>query len=388
VHVFTCVKIAIAQSVAMDVSGSLYGFGERGEERQAAFSALEQAVAAISRLDAESSHHPLRNPWLRVEREVALACAARETGFEADAQSIIAARLGAVTLPRGHVQLGDLDDRARRWAPIAQRKGPAELRALVAKLAPVRGARDLIGLGERVARALGDCAQSSWEFDDDPLTGAPVLRNVPADAGAVDAGDLTLALPFALRRIGMTTSILPGLVGLPRVFAREEVTPLAALRSWATTLERQAGEGAARLRELQVYAGQVERQLADVRRPAALRRLVAVALGSWSVWAAKLARDTRVDISSAWRTLEQAADIGLVVEVPGQKRSRGDGTLYAAPPWLRMAGLMSVLRGRPAKTVFDGDVGTELGSAIAELDAAMAAADRLNATIAAAASGR
>ncbi len=26
-------------------------------------------------------------------------------------------------MPRGHVQLGDLDDRARRWAPIAQRKG-------------------------------------------------------------------------------------------------------------------------------------------------------------------------------------------------------------------------------------------------------------------------
>jgi len=75
---------------------------------------------------------------LRAEREFALAAAAREIGFEADAQSIIAARLGAVTLPRGHVQLGDLDDCARRWAPIAQRKGPAELRALVAKWAPVR----------------------------------------------------------------------------------------------------------------------------------------------------------------------------------------------------------------------------------------------------------
>ena len=175
----------------------------------------------------------------------------------------------------------------------------------------------------------------------------------------------------------MTTSVLPGLVGRPRVFAREEVTPLAPLTSWAATLERQAGEGAARLRELQVYAEQVERQLADVRRPAALRRLVAVALGSWSVWAAKLARDTKVDISSAWRTLEQAADMGFVVEVPGQKRSRGDGTLYAAPPWLRMAGLMSVRRGRPTAAVFRGSDGPGLGDAIAELDAAMAAADRL-----------
>lgn len=370
----------------MDISGSLYGFGERGEDRQVAFAALTKAVAAIARLDAEISYHSLRNPWLRGEREAALAVAARETGFEADPQSIIAARLGALTLPRGHVQLGDLDERARRWAPIAQRKGPAELRALVAKLAPVRGDRDLVALAERVARALGDCTQSSWEFDQDSITGAPLLRNVPAVPGSVDAGDLALALPFALRRIGITTTLLPGLVGRPRVFAREEVTPLAALISWVATLERQAGEGASRLRELQVYVAQVERQLAEVRRPAALQRLVAVALGSWSIWAAKLTRDTKVDISSAWRTLEQAAKLGLVVEVPGQKRSRGDGILYAAPPWLRMAGLISVRRGRPAATVFHGSVGPGMGNAIAELDAAMAAADRLNATFAAATS--
>ncbi|WP_188945699.1 hypothetical protein, partial [Polymorphobacter multimanifer] len=119
----------------------------------------------------------------------------------------------------------------------------------------------------------------------------------------------------------------------------------------------------------------VERQLSDVRRPAALRRLVAVALGNWSVWAAKLGRDTKVDISSAWRTLEQAADLGLVVEVPGQKRSRGDGTLYAAPPWLRMAGLISVRRGRPAMAGFDAGSGEGLRTAIAELEAALAAAD-------------
>jgi hypothetical protein len=75
--------------------------------------------------------------------------------------------------------------------------------------------------------------------------------------------------------------------------------------------------------------------------------------------------------------LEHAADLGLVVEVPGQKRSRGDGTLYAAPPWLRMAGLMSVRRGRPAMTVPDNDVGAGLVDAIAELDAAMASTDRL-----------
>jgi hypothetical protein len=204
------------------------------------------------------------------------------------------------------------------------------------------------------------------------------LRNVPAAPRAVDAGDLALALPFALQRIGMTTTLLPGLVGRPRVFAREDVLPLAALTSWTVALELQAGEGAARLRELSVYAGQVERQLAEVRRPAALRRLVAVALGSWSVWAAKLARDTKVNIFSAWRTLEQAADLGLMVKVPAQKCSRGDGTLYAAPPLLLTAGLISVRRGRPAKAMWcDGNDRTALGDAVVDFEAAMAVAGRL-----------
>jgi hypothetical protein len=132
------------------------------------------------------------------------------------------------------------------------------------------------------------------------------------------------------------------------------------------------------LRELETYARMVERQLAGVRRPAALRRLVAVALGPWSVWAARLARVTKVDISSAWRTLEHAADLGLVVEVPGQKRSRGDATLYAAPPWLRIAGLMAVRRGRPARAVSGADrlaAGDGLAAAMAEVDALLARFD-------------
>lgn len=362
----------------MDFPGVMMGFGERAEERTAALAALLRAGMAIARLDADVARHPLQGPWLRGEREIALAAALRETGHEADPQSIIAARLGAMTLPRGHAQLGDIDDRARRWAPIAQRKGPAELRALVARLAPVRGDRDLVGLAERVAKALGDCTQASWAFDDDPLTGRPMLRNLPAESGAIDAGDLALALPFALRRTGVTKAVLPGLVGRPRVLARDDVTPLAALTAWASALERQAMDGAARLRELEAYGRMVERQLAGVRRPAALRRLVAVALGSWSVWAAKLARVTKVDISSAWRTLEQAAELGLVVEVPGQKRSRGDATLYAAPPWLRIAGLMAVRRGRPARTVLGAEglaTGDGLAAAMAEVDALLASFD-------------
>jgi|GEM_PF-1851584 len=364
----------------MEFAGIMMGYGERAEERAAAFAALLCAGMAIARLDADVARHPLRAGWLRVEREIAYAAALRETGPEADPQSIIAARLGAMTLPRGHVQLGDIDDRARRWAPITQRKGPAELRALVARLAPVRGVPDLVGLAARVAHALSDCTQASWEFDEDPITGEQLLRNVPAESGAVDAGDLALALPFALRRLGVTTTVLPGLVGRPRALAREDVTPLAALTAWAAALERQAMDGAARLRELETYVRMVERQLAGVRRPVALRRLVAVALGSWSLWAARLSRLTKVDISSAWRTLEQAAELGLVVEVPGQKRSRGDATLYAAPPWLRTAGLMAVRRGRPASMLRSPEepaAGDGLAAAMAEFDALLANVDQL-----------
>ena len=361
----------------MAISGALYGFGDAGDARQAAFAALARALSAIAALDSEARRHPLRSVWLRGERAAGLADAVRDSGVDVDPQRIIAAPLGAALLPRGHVQLGDLDGRAQRWAPLAQRRGPTELRALVARLAPARRVADLVALADQVSLAHGDCVRAAFDVEDDLLTGAPVLRILPAGRDAVDAADLALALPYALRRCGLTTVLLPGLVGRPRLLVQGGEPPLAGLTDWAATLTGQAGEGASRLRDLERYARTVERQLADVRRPAALRRLVAVALSSWSLWAAQLARATRVNISSAWRTLEQAADLGLVVAVPGQQRSRGDATRYAAPPYLRMAGLAPAPRGRAAAAAAEGDDGIALGAAVAELDAAMAAAERM-----------
>jgi hypothetical protein len=84
-----------------------------------------------------------------------------------------------------------------------------------------------------------------------------------------------------------------------------------------------------------------------------------------------------VNIASAGRTLELAADLGIVVPVPGQKRSRGDGILYVAPPWLRMAGLIAVRRGRPAAVLGAGGLaaGDGLVAAMAEVDALLARFD-------------
>ncbi len=202
-------------------------------------------------------------------------------------------------------------------------------------------------------------------------------------AAGPDLADLMLAVPFALRRIGVTRQLLPAVSGRVRVFASAELAPLEQLTRWAQTVAGQAGEGAARLRLLERYVAVVDARLISVRRPAALRRLVGVGLNSWAVWAAQLARVTDVDISSAWRTLEQAAELGLVQRVPGQGRSRGNGTLYAIPPWLQLAGLISAPRGRPAGVGRPGPAVPlqpgpgSLAGAMDELDAAMIDADRL-----------
>ena len=365
----------------MAITDALYGYGERADGRRAASLAIAGALRAICVLDRAVDGHPLQRAWARAEQEFALATAARETGREADPAAILSARLGAIRLPRGHIQLGDLDATARRWAAVAQRKGPEELRRLVRTLAPDRGAPDLAGLAERTLAALGTCTVSSWSLSTDPATGRPTIETASVAAGAIDAGDVALALPFALRRIGLTRSLLPAVTGRNRALASEG-DPLANLARWARTLAMQADEGGARLRLLERYVGLVERRLAQVRRPAALRRLVEVGLESWAIWAAGLARRTGVEVSSAWRTLEQAAEMGLVVAVPGQRRSRGDGTLYAAPPWLRLAGLIAAPRGRPPASAPRRVAVPDSGDAMAEADAAVLATDELLARLA------
>jgi hypothetical protein len=359
----------------MDLRGPVYGFGDQCDDRERAVVAVSRAVAAIIRLDSVVCDHPLRGPWAQAQRDVGLVSALRSLGLEADIERIFAARIGAMSLLGGHVPLGDLDALGQRWDRVAARKGRAELRALVARLAPERRSEDLIGLATCVATALPDCARASWTLETNPLTGARELRTWPVATDAIDAADLALALPFALRRAGLTRTLLPGLVGRPRAFARADGDLLLALTDWADALAGQAREGEARLRLFEAHARSTERVLASVRRPAALRRLVALSLQRRSLWAADLARVTEVDLSSAWRTLRQAAELKLVVEVPSERRSRGDGTLYAAPPWLRLAGLISAGRGRPRESADVG--GADLREVLAELEVALAAADRL-----------
>lgn len=336
--------------------------------------ALLDAVQAISTLDQQLYRHPLVPAWARVERDLAVAAAAATAGpGSADVELIFRARLGLIALPRGYVALGDLDSRARAWEAVRQRKGVADRRALVGALATRRGTRDLVGLADAIAAMLADVSTASWQLT---RAGQGYRTVTVASGSAVDSDDVALAVPYALRRLGLTRSLLPALSGGIRAlqvgdaFVTHDDGPhaaaLAPLTVWATPLGQQARAGSARLHRLERYVADVERQLILVRRLHALRRLVGVGLTSWGLWAAQLARLTDVELSSAWRTLAHAAELGIVEAVPpsssgadglpgtglpGTGRSRGDAMLYAIPPWLRLAGLSAAPRGRPAGPV-------------------------------------
>ena len=160
----------------------------------------------------------------------------------------------------------------------------------------------------------------------------PTLTIASAPDDAVDIGDLMHAVPYALRRMTAVRGHLPGLSGRVRVLATERDD---RLETWANSLAEQAVRGEAHLKLLERFAAQVDRQLGSSRRSGSVRRLVGVALGSWGVWASQLAQQLNVDGSTAWRALGQAEELGLVQVVPGQNRSRGDGRIHAAAPWLR-----------------------------------------------------
>jgi hypothetical protein len=384
----------------MSLADQLYGFGPTSASRQAVTAALLDAVHAIAALDQQLYHHPLAPAWARAEREIAVAAAAATAGpGSADIELILRARLGLIALSRGHVAISDLDARAREWAAVRQRKGSADRRALVATLAAARGTRDLVHLADAVATVLATVATASWQL----TPAGQGTRTLTVTTGsAVDSGDVALAVPYALRRLGLTRSLLPTLNGNVRTLSvplrvgdREEArseddNPLASLTRWAATLAAQARAGSARLGRLERYVADVERQLIMVRRPQALRRLAGVGLSVWGLWAAQLARLTGVDVSSAWRTLGQAAELGIVEPVPGDAagaRSRGDATVYAIPPWLHLAGLMPVRRGRPAAASLGAARQASLTATAAAMDEAAAAIAELDALLARAAVG-
>lgn len=358
------------------IRAHLFGHGATADGRRLATGAIVSTVQRLNTLDCSVSSSLARTSWLRLEWQVALAAATREAGGEATLESILCAHMGARSPRHGEAALAALQGRASAWREVAQRKGSPALRRLVGSLAQERGGRDLVALADNVAAAFALCSRPDWSLDYD-AKGRGTIRVTPSDPEQPDIGDLVMALPYALRRAGFTRQLLPSLTGRPRLLGREGEA-LDLFITWLSTICRQAEEAQARLHLLERHLALVKRRLADVRRPAALQRAVAVSLARWSIWAAQLARITGTDISTAFRCLEQAADLGLVVLVPVERRSRGNAALYAAPPWLTLAGLISAPRGRPV-LVSSAEISSSggLADAMAEVDALLAGMDEI-----------
>ena len=102
-----------------------------------------------------------------------------------------------------------------------------------------------------------------------------------------------------------------------------------------------------------------------------------MALSSGSLWASRLASITGVHISNAWRTLEQAEELGLLVPVSSARRSRGDARVYAALPIARAAGLLVAPVAAGQGSASAAEEPHELAQALADTDEALAELERL-----------
>lgn len=341
---------------------------EAARRRRCAHAALDRATRAIVRLDVTVEHHPLAAIWRRHEGVVALAQALTESGEGASLSDVV--RLIVIGQRAHDAELrAAFDFRCERWKALGERNGGRQLRELVGGLCGKhRGRGGLVELMEATLGALDRCSSPAVELDVDIEGRTAIVRTYGRET--LDAADVALATPFALRRLGVAQSLLPSLTGRPR-HLNGDLPVDERIRRWADILERQATDALDRLKAIERYVNEAERCLAAQRRPQALRRAVEITLAHGRIWAAELARLTGVDIANAWRSLRQAEQLGLLVAVPAPV-GRGAGRLLTVPFLLRAAGSLPVALPSRKLTVAPSDDG-----ALAEFDQALAAVDRL-----------
>jgi hypothetical protein len=330
---------------------ALFGNGLSADSRYEATVSLMTLVQALVALDTKGKASTVRAAWLRVEEQAALATAARATGHDAGLDIILSALMGSARLPTGHASLAMLRERGAAWRAVAQRKGSPVLRGLVTRMMPGRRTGDLLALATNVDSLARECVstQRAWEAGEGQ---GSRLSGAELEPLRFDAGDVALATPFALRRGGLISFPLPSITGRPSLLVRER-DPLDRLKAWLGSVQADTEAARLRLEALELHYRRAEAALLQVRRPALLRRLVALSFQRWSLWAARTADLLEVDVSTAWRALGQAADLGLIVPVPTLQRSRGNAQLFTAPPWLILARMVPRARGRPSSLALD-----------------------------------
>lgn len=298
---------------------------ETAQLRLKALSAHEQALLAVARLDQAASGHPYAPLWRAYNEVQALADLGQQVDEPADARRIFSAMAGA----ENHVlepAVGRLTLAARtRWRAMEWRRDHAALKAVVEHL----------------------CA---GEQDSGPALLHLIDRLHRMERARHDRCDLIMAVPHALRRLKLTQTVLPGLLGSVRALASREYAQAAMIERFCLRLAGQAEQGLRLLEDIGRAVAESQRKIsgAKTQRKDALRRLAWEALWPRPLSPAGLAKRWKQQVSSTSRLLKAGEEIGIVQPIVDRSAmKRPIYQRYAGSLLVQMAALEPTPRGRP-----------------------------------------
>lgn len=319
---------------------SLTGYEtETARGRLAALAANEQAVASVSRLDQAVSGHPYASLWRAFSEIFALADLGQQIDEPSDANRIFSAILGAETSvlepPVGRQTLAARS----RWRAMEWRKGHHALKTTVESL----------------------CAPAQ---EKQPALLHLISRLYQLERMRHDRCDLVMAVPYALRRLKLTQTVLPSLSGSVRALASREYAATAMIERFCQRLAGQAEAGLRLLDDISRAVAESQRKVesAKTQRKDALRRLAWEALWPRPLSPAGLARRWGQQVSTTSRLLKAGEEIGIVQPIVDRSAmKRPIYQRFAGPLVIQLAGLEAAPRGRPTlaphpatlDTVFD-----------------------------------
>ncbi|WP_330896635.1 hypothetical protein [Sphingobium sp.] len=312
--------------------------------------AIAEATAAISCLDARFCVSPVAKAWTRRAMWSGYAKALQLQQAEIDEIDVFSWGCGL-----------KVPGRALRATHLDVYEDFAPWEAALADSDPLAW-RDALPL------AIGEPAEAA---DHPPLVRA--LDSVRQHARAVGSIVPWLALPFALRDRKLTASPLPCLASGVKAF-RLKKTPqdddwLAALRA----LGNSALAGLDRLHALERFYRDAQRAIAAQFRPGALPALLALSHQRPVLSPQAVADQLDLSVAGASKLLERAKEAGLLAEITQRRTWR----LFLTPDLAAEFGYVQPKVGRPTKEppALPGD--RKLAAAFDAFDEEMAAIDAL-----------
>lgn len=326
---------------------------ETSQLRLAMLGAHEQAMIAVARLDQAVFSHPFAPLWRAYSEVQALAELGHQIDEPADARRIFSAMIGGETrVLEPAIGRATLEAR-NRWRAMEWRKSHDALKLTLETLCSV-------------------------EREKGPALLLLIDRLHQMERQRHDRCDLIMAVPYALRRLKITQSILPGLVGSVRALASREYSSAAMIERFCQRLVGQAEQSLRLLEDISRGVAQSQRKVEDAKtqRKDALRRLAWEALWPRPLSPAGLARRWKQQVSTTSRLLKAGEEIGIVQPIVDRSAmKRPIYQRYAGPLIIQMAGLEPVSRGRPALAPHPATLDATFDEVA--FDDALAAVDRM-----------